>query len=66
MAQSMAPPISVDLKERIVKWYFDDELTYCDICDKTRVSLGLISKTIRNCREFDTIPFGVTQDGHPI
>jgi transposase len=51
--QFTAPPISVDLKERIVKWYFEDGLTYVDIRNQARVSLGLISKTIRNCREFN-------------
>jgi hypothetical protein len=44
--------LSVDLKERIVKWYFEDGLTYRDIRDQARVSLGLISNTIRNFQEF--------------
>ena len=45
--------LSIDLKERIVKWYFEDGLTYRDIRDQARVSLGLISNTIRNFQEFD-------------
>src|SRR5260370_117276 len=44
----MPPPLSVDLKDRIVKWYFEDGLTYQDICNQGRVSLGFVSKTIRN------------------
>ena len=44
--------LSIDLKERIVKWYFEDGLTYRDIRDQARVSLGLISNTIRNFQEF--------------
>jgi transposase len=47
----MPPPLSVDLKERIIKWYFEDGLTYRDIHDQSRVSLGLISNTIRNYQE---------------
>jgi len=49
----MPPPLSIDLKERIVKWYFEDGMTYRDICDQGRVSLGLVSNTIRNYQEFD-------------
>jgi transposase len=56
-AQSMPPPLSVDLKERIIKWYFEDGLTYCDICNQSRVSLGLISNTIRNYQECGGHPF---------
>jgi len=48
----MPPQLSIDLKERILKWYFEDGLTYRDICDQARVSLGLISNTIRNFQEF--------------
>ena len=47
----MPPPLSVDLKDRIVKWYFEDGLTYQDICNQGRVSLGFVSKTIRNFRD---------------
>ena len=53
----MPPPLSVDLKERIIKWYFEDGLTYRDIRDQSRVSLGLISNTIRNYQECGRHPF---------
>ena len=33
IAQSMPCLLSVDLKDRIIKWYFEDGLTYCNICD---------------------------------
>jgi transposase len=49
----MPPPLSVDLKDRIVKWYFEDGLTYQDICNQGRVSLGFVSKTIRNFRDLN-------------
>ncbi|PPQ86725.1 hypothetical protein CVT24_012471 [Panaeolus cyanescens] len=48
----MAPQLSADLKERIIKLYFEDGLTYRDIRDEIDVSLGLISKVVRNCQEF--------------
>jgi transposase len=51
----MPPQLSTDLKERIIKWYFEDGLTYRDIHDQARVSLGLISNTIRNFQEFGQV-----------
>jgi transposase len=51
----MPPPLSVDLKERIVKWYFEDGLTYRDIQAQGRVSLSVISSTIRNYQEFGQV-----------
>ena len=53
LPHSMPPPLSVDLKERIVKWYFEDGMTYQDICDQGRVSLGFVSNIIHNFREFN-------------
>jgi transposase len=51
----MPPSLSLDLKERIVKWYFEDGLTYREIRDQGRVSLSVISTTIRNYREFGQV-----------
>ena len=58
--------LSVDLKERIVKWYFEDGLTYRDIRDQVRVSLGLISNTIQNFQEFSVVMcwLGLEATGH--
>ncbi|KAJ7715687.1 hypothetical protein B0H16DRAFT_1265674, partial [Mycena metata] len=42
----MPERLSSDLKDRIVKWYFDDNLTMRDIVSLADVSLGLVSKTI--------------------
>jgi transposase len=52
---SMPAQLSEDLKRRIVKWYFEDGLTYQDIRDQGNVSLGLISNTIRNYCAFDQV-----------
>jgi transposase len=62
----MPPSLSPDLKERIIKWYFEDGLTYRDIRDQGRVSLGIISNTIRNYHEFGEVknPFR-RQTGRP-
>jgi len=51
----MPPSLSPELKERIVKWYFEDGLTYRDIRDQGRVSLSVISTTICNYREFGQV-----------
>jgi transposase len=49
----MPPQLSEDLKKRIVKWYLEDGLTYREIRDLGGVSLGLISNTLRDYRDFD-------------
>ena len=51
----MPPSLSPDLKERIVKWYFEDGLTYQDIQDQGRVSLSVIFTTICNYHEFGQV-----------
>ena len=51
----MPAQLSEDLKKRIVKWYFEDGLTYRDIRDQGNVSLGLISNTIRNYCAFHEV-----------
>lgn len=42
----MAPAISIGLKERIVSWYFNDQMTMKDIAGMANVSIGLVSKVI--------------------
>jgi transposase len=44
----MTPALSDDLKMRIVSWYFEDGLTYREICDRANCSIGLISKVMSN------------------
>ena len=51
----MPAQLSEDLKKRIVKWYFEDGLTYQEIRDQGNVSLGLISNTICNYCAFDEV-----------
>ncbi|KAJ7491791.1 hypothetical protein B0H11DRAFT_1718532, partial [Mycena galericulata] len=53
----MAPEISSDLKELIVKWYLDDtqKRTMQQIADLAGVSLGLVSKTINNHRQYGQV-----------
>ena len=47
----MTPSLSDDLKLRMVAWYFEEGLTYRDICDRAHCSIGLVSKVIHNFRE---------------
>ncbi|KAJ7442060.1 hypothetical protein B0H11DRAFT_1663362, partial [Mycena galericulata] len=64
----MAPEISLELKELIVKWYNDpdDERTMQQIADLADVSIGLVSKTINLHRTYGQVtnPFG-RRPGHP-
>jgi len=47
----MTPSLSNDLKLRMVAWYFEDGLTYRQICEQANCSIGLVSKVIRNFQE---------------
>ncbi|KAJ7106641.1 hypothetical protein C8R44DRAFT_805608 [Mycena epipterygia] len=51
----MSAEISVDLKERIIKWYLDDEYTMEEIVDLAGVSLGLVSKTDNLFRDYGQV-----------
>lgn len=51
----MPTAVSSDLKERIVQWYHEDTYTMQDIATLARVSIGLVSKTIRLHREFGQV-----------
>ena len=57
----MGVRISDDLKERIVHWYYQDDMTMEEIRDLAHCSLGLISKVINNYREFGQVRVPFTQ-----
>jgi transposase len=62
----MAVAISRDPKERIVSWYFNDEMTMKEIADMASISMGLILKVINtfDCYGQTTDPFA-HRTGHP-
>ena len=62
----MAPEVSVDMKRRVVHWYLIDGLNYREISQLSGCSIGLISKVMRNQREFGEVnnPFS-TRTGRP-
>jgi len=51
----MPPPLSDDLKERIVKWYYEDQDTMAEIAAQARYSIGLVSKVLRYYREYGQV-----------
>jgi transposase len=51
----MPSPLSNDLKERIVTWYYNDQLTMLDICARAQCSVGLVHNVLRNHREFGQV-----------
>jgi transposase len=55
----MAPAISIDLKERLVSWYFNDHLPMEEIATTAKVSIGLVSKVINTFEDYGqvTSPF---------
>ena len=61
----MVAPISDDLKERIITWYYTDNRTMPEIRDLARCSIGLISNVIRNYREYGEVRNPFTRDGRP-
>lgn len=51
----MPPPLSVDLKQRIVHLYVEDNWTMQHISETLNVSLGLISKVVNAFRTYGTV-----------
>jgi transposase len=51
----MTRAISVDLKERIVKWYHEDGMTMEQISSHASVSVGLVSKVISIHRQYGQV-----------
>jgi transposase len=45
-------PLSDDLKDRIVKWYYEDQETMKEIAVQARCSIGTISNVLRLYREY--------------
>lgn len=52
---AMTPYLSTDLKERIVKWYFDDEMYMREIATLADCSVSLVSKVIINYCEYGQV-----------
>lgn len=51
----MTAAISDDLKQRIVKWYLEDKMTMQDISTTATCSIGLVSKVLRNYRQYGQV-----------
>jgi len=47
--------LSDDLKNRIVRWYYEEELSYREIRDRAECSIGLISKVLQNHRQYGVV-----------
>ena len=58
--------MSVDLKERIISWYLNDQLTYREISVCVNCLIGHISNVMRNHRDFGQVnnPFS-SRTGRP-
>ena len=48
-------PLSKDLKERIVKWYYEDQDTMAQIASQARCSIGTVSNVLRVYREYGDV-----------
>src|SRR6266567_6099714 len=55
----MPSPLSDEIKERIIQWYYEDQSTMAEIAAQARCSIGLVSKVLRNYRDYgqDNDPF---------
>jgi transposase len=51
----MPPALSNDLKQRMVNWYYNDQMTMRDIAEQAECSIGLVSTVLRNQREFGMV-----------
>jgi hypothetical protein len=51
----MTPAISEDLKQRIVKWYLDDEETMESVAVLAGCSVGLVHKVLQTHREHSLV-----------
>jgi transposase len=48
-------PLSTDLKERIVKWYYEDQDTMQQIAEQARCSIGTVSNVLCLYREYGEV-----------
>ena len=51
----MPVPLSNDLKDRIVKWYYEDQETMKEIATHARCSIGTVSNVLRLYREYGEV-----------
>jgi transposase-like protein len=51
----MPPAISKDLKERIVHWYLDEQMTMEEVAELASVSVGLVSKVVSLHRNYNQV-----------
>ena len=45
-------PLSDDLKDKIIKWYYEDQETMKEIAVQARCSIGTVSNVLRLYREY--------------
>jgi len=48
-------PLSNDLKDRIVRWYYEDQDTMAEIAAQARCSIGTVSNVLRVYREYGEV-----------
>src|SRR6266567_384783 len=51
----MPSPLSDEIKERIIQWYYEDQSTMAEIAAQARCSIGLVSKVLRNYRDYGQV-----------
>ena len=51
----MPAPLSDDLKDRIIKWYYKDQKTMKGIATHARCSIGVVSKILRLYQEYGEV-----------
>ena len=52
---SMPAPLSNDLKDRVVKWYYEDQETMKEIATHARCSIGAVSNILRLYWEYGKV-----------
>jgi len=48
-------PLSKDLKDRIVRWYYEDQDTMAEIAARARCAIGTVSNVLRVYREYGEV-----------
>ena len=48
-------PLSKDLKDRIVRWYYEDQDTMAEIAARARCAIGTVSNVLRVYREYGKV-----------
>jgi transposase len=62
----MTAAISTDLKEHIVRWYYDEQMTMEEVAKLAHVSVGLVSKVVSLHRTYNQVTNPCTlRNGRP-